>query len=70
MEADVLIEGESKKNPDVLSGYTPKNKLVNFAGPQTLIGMLVKVRITKTKTWSLNGELMEVVSDQEVGVYK
>ncbi|TWT28221.1 tRNA (N6-isopentenyl adenosine(37)-C2)-methylthiotransferase MiaB [Planomicrobium sp. CPCC 101110] len=65
---EVLVEGESKKNPDVLSGYTAKNKLVNFVGPKSIIGKLVKVKITTTKTWSLNGELLEVVSGQEVGV--
>ena len=25
---DVLVEGESKNNPDVLAGYTTKNKLI------------------------------------------
>ncbi len=65
---EVLVEGESKKNPDVLSGYTPKNKLVNFVGPKNLTGKLVQVRITETKTWSLNGELITVVSGQEMGV--
>ncbi|RNF40569.1 tRNA (N6-isopentenyl adenosine(37)-C2)-methylthiotransferase MiaB [Planococcus salinus] len=65
---EVLVEGESKKNPDVLSGYTAKNKLVNFVGPKSIIGKLAKVKITTTKTWSLNGELLEVVSGQEVGV--
>ncbi|MCM3610865.1 tRNA (N6-isopentenyl adenosine(37)-C2)-methylthiotransferase MiaB [Planococcus sp. MERTA32b] len=65
---EVLVEGESKKNPDVLSGYTAKNKLVNFTGPKTIVGQLVKVKITETKTWSLNGELIEVAAGQEVGV--
>ncbi|MDN7241215.1 tRNA (N6-isopentenyl adenosine(37)-C2)-methylthiotransferase MiaB [Planococcus sp. N028] len=65
---EVLVEGESKKNPDVLSGYTAKNKLVNFVGPKAIVGKLVKVKIITTKTWSLNGELIEIVSDQEVGV--
>ena len=27
---EVLVEGESKNNPDVFAGYTSKNKLVNF----------------------------------------
>ncbi|QDP40252.1 tRNA (N6-isopentenyl adenosine(37)-C2)-methylthiotransferase MiaB [Radiobacillus deserti] len=55
----VLVEGESKKNPDVLSGYTERNKLVNFRGPKSIIGQIVDVKITETKTWSLNGELVE-----------
>jgi tRNA-2-methylthio-N6-dimethylallyladenosine synthase len=56
---DVLVEGESKNNPDVLAGYTSKNKLVNFKAPKTVIGKIVKVRITDAKTWSLNGEMVE-----------
>jgi len=65
---EVLVEGESKKNPDVLAGYTRTSKLVNFVGPKDIIGKLVRVKIDKTKTWSLNGELIEVLSGQEVGV--
>ncbi|WP_050614857.1 tRNA (N6-isopentenyl adenosine(37)-C2)-methylthiotransferase MiaB [Bacillus testis] len=56
---EVLVEGESKKNPDVLAGYTTKSKLVNFIGPKSAIGTIVKVKITDTKTWSLNGEMVE-----------
>ncbi|MFD2443606.1 tRNA (N6-isopentenyl adenosine(37)-C2)-methylthiotransferase MiaB [Bacillus sp. CGMCC 1.16607] len=56
---EVLVEGESKNNPDVLAGYTSKNKLVNFKGPKTAIGKIVKVKITDAKTWSLNGEMIE-----------
>lgn len=56
---EVLVEGESKKNPDVLAGYTSKNKLVNFIGPKSAIGQLVSVKITGTKTWSLNGNMVE-----------
>jgi len=56
---EVLVEGESKNNPDVLAGYTTKNKLVNFRGPESIVGQIVKVKITETRTWSLNGELVE-----------
>ncbi|MGD6832799.1 tRNA (N6-isopentenyl adenosine(37)-C2)-methylthiotransferase MiaB [Sutcliffiella halmapala] len=56
---EVLVEGESKKNPDVLAGYTEKSKLVNFRGPKSVIGKLIKVKITKAKTWTLDGELVE-----------
>lgn len=55
----VLVEGESKKNPDVLAGYTEKNKVVNFIGPKSIIGKIVEVKITDTRTWSLNGELVK-----------
>lgn len=56
---EVLVEGESKNNPDVLAGYTRRNKLVNFKAPKTAIGKIVKVKITGTKTWSLDGEMVE-----------
>lgn len=56
---EVLVEGESKNNPDVLAGYTTKNKLVNFIGPKSAIGQIVKVKITAAKTWSLNGEMVD-----------
>ena len=56
---EVLVDGESKNNPEVLAGYTRTNKLVNFVASKSLIGQLVKVKITEAKTWSLNGELVE-----------
>src|SRR5690625_1922663 len=54
----VLVEGESKKDDTVLSGYTEKNKVVNFKGPKSIIGKIVDVKITDARTWSLNGELV------------
>jgi tRNA-2-methylthio-N6-dimethylallyladenosine synthase len=56
---EVLVEGESKKNSEILAGYTSKNKLVNFKGPKSAIGKIVKVKITQAKTWSLDGEMIE-----------
>ncbi|WP_085992348.1 tRNA (N6-isopentenyl adenosine(37)-C2)-methylthiotransferase MiaB [Oceanobacillus senegalensis] len=55
----VLVEGESKKDPDVLAGYTEKNKVVNFKGPKSAIGKIVDVKITEAKTWSLDGIMVE-----------
>lgn len=63
---EVLVEGESKNNPDILAGYTNKSKLVNFKGPKTAIGKIVKVKITEAKTWSLNGEMIEEHTMAEV----
>ncbi|MBU9722666.1 MULTISPECIES: tRNA (N6-isopentenyl adenosine(37)-C2)-methylthiotransferase MiaB [Bacillaceae] len=56
---EVLVEGESKKNPDVLAGRTRTNKLVNFEAPKSCIGKLVHVKITDAKSWSLNGQVVE-----------
>lgn len=63
---EVLVEGESKKDPDVLSGHTRTNKVVNFRGPKSLIGQLVPVKVTHTKTWTLDGEW--AASEAKVGV--
>ena len=54
---EVLVEGESKTNPDVLSGRTRTNKLVHFVGDKSLIGKFVEVRVTEAKTWTLRGEI-------------
>jgi tRNA-2-methylthio-N6-dimethylallyladenosine synthase len=60
---EVLVEGESKNNPEVLAGYTRTSKLVNFKAPKTSIGKIVKVKITDVKTWSLNGEMIEETAE-------
>ena len=33
--------------------------MVNFPGEKEQIGQMVKVKITKTQTWSLFGEMIE-----------
>ena len=54
---EVLVESVSKTNPEFLSGRTNGGKIVNFKGTNDLIGKLVKLKITETKTWSLGGEV-------------
>jgi len=56
---DVLVDGVSKNNDLVLAGYTENNKLINFKGDQSLIGKIVKVKVTEAMTWFLRGELVE-----------
>ncbi len=46
---EVLVEGESKNNPDILAGYTEKSKLVNFKGPKDAIGKIVRVKSNRRK---------------------
>lgn len=58
---EVLVEGESKNNPEVLAGRTRTNKLVHFPGDQSLIGQIVDVRIIDAKTWTLHGEVVTKV---------
>lgn len=52
----VLVDGPSKKNEHVYSGYTEHNKLVNFEPKHAKIGDIVEVLITEAKAYSLNGE--------------
>lgn len=55
----VLCEGPSKKNKDVLTGYSEENKLVNFTGKGVLAGDIVRVKIINAKSYSLDGELVK-----------
>lgn len=55
----VLVEGFSKNNQETLTGRTEGGKVVNFPGTKEQIGQMVKVKITKTQTWSLFGEMIE-----------
>ena len=55
----VLVEGESKTNPEFLSGRTDGGKIVNFRGDGRLVGEMVDVKITQVKTWSLLGEIVQ-----------
>jgi len=57
---EVLVDGESKTNPDVLSGRTRTNKLVLFRGDKSLIGQRIRVRVTEPQTFLLKGEIAEV----------
>ena len=55
---EILVDGPSKNDPDTMCGRTVENKIVNFKGPNDLTGKLVMVKITDSKTWSLDGELI------------
>ena len=55
----VLVDGPSRKDPNVLAGYTETNKVVNFKGDPAHIGQIVPVKITEIRTWSLDGEEVE-----------
>ena len=56
---EVLVDGHSKKNANVYSGYTKTNKLVNFTGENLTPGEFVMVKITDAKTFSLDGEMVK-----------
>lgn len=52
----VLVDGPSKKNPNIYSGYTENNKLVNFATEKDVTGQVISVKIKQANTWTLKGE--------------
>lgn len=56
---EVLVDGVSKNNDEMLSGRTDTAKIINFKGDKSLCGKYVKVKVTEAHTWSLNGELVE-----------
>lgn len=59
---EVLVEGSSKKYDSILTGKTRQNKTVNFTGGTLdMVGKLVNVRIHDPKSFSLNGEFIEIV---------
>ena len=55
----VLVEGRSKTDDTKLTGRSEKNRLVHFEGDDSLIGTIQRVKITKTETHALFGELVK-----------
>lgn len=55
----ILVEGESRKNKDVLTGRTSTNKIVLFKGDKALEGTFVNVKIYDCKTWTLYGDIVD-----------
>ncbi len=58
-EVEVLVDGPSKRDPQMLTGYTKHQKLINFKGNPDCIGKRVMVKVTEAKTWALKGEQIE-----------
>lgn len=55
---EVLVEGESRNDPNFISGRTDHNKILNFKGTKDLLGKTVKVKVTEGLLNSLRGELV------------
>lgn len=55
---EVLVEEE--KNGELV-GRTTTNKWASFRGDKSLLGKIVKIKVTKSSPFSLEGELVEVV---------
>lgn len=61
---EVLIEGPSKKNRDVLSGRTRQNKLVHFVPPHPLrTGSYASVEVTRGAPHHLEGRFVELLAE-------
>ncbi len=54
-EVSVLVEGKSKNNKNILTGRTESNKVVNFEGPDDLIGKIINLKILSERMWYLKG---------------
>ena len=55
---NILVEGFSKNNEDVLTGRTDSNKVVIFKGEENLIGNLIPIKIVSEHMWYLRGEII------------
>ncbi len=62
----ILVEGPSRKNPSELAGRTECNRMVNFKGPQRLVGQMIDVRVTEANSHSLRGEVL--IEDEELSL--
>ena len=56
---DVLVDGPSKRDETMMTGYTAHQKLINFKGRKEDIGKIVPVKVTEVKTWALKGEQVD-----------
>ena len=54
----ILVEGVSRRDAGELMGRTECNRVVNFAGHPRLVGQLVDVQITETRSYTLRGEVV------------
>ncbi|MCR5078702.1 MAG: tRNA (N6-isopentenyl adenosine(37)-C2)-methylthiotransferase MiaB [Bacilli bacterium] len=55
----VLVDGPSKKDKSMLSGYTETGKLIHFQGPSYLKGSIVRVKVVEDHAFSMKGELLD-----------
>ena len=56
---NVLIEGRSKTNENMLTGRTDSNKVVVLEGADDLIGQVVPLKIVSEHMWYLKGEICQ-----------
>jgi tRNA-2-methylthio-N6-dimethylallyladenosine synthase len=52
----ILVEGQSRKNPARMAGRTRSNKIVVFEGSERHRGQLLGVRVTRAGSFTLYGD--------------
>jgi tRNA-2-methylthio-N6-dimethylallyladenosine synthase len=61
---EVLVEGPSRKHPEITTGRTRQNKLVHFASPSPLrTGAYVSVEIVTAAPHHLGGQFVELLAE-------
>ena len=58
---EVLVEGQSETNPEMLTGRTRTNKVVNFPGEASMIDRLVTVEIVRARRHSMDGRVLTLL---------
>ena len=61
---EILVEGPSKGGPTNLMGRTRHNLVVNFVGPESLIGEFVELKIVEARPHSLIATPLEQVHSE------
>ena len=62
-EEEVIVEGQSKRDSEMLTGRTRHNRLVHFPAQEKIRpGSYAQVRVTEARTFNLVGELLEVTA--------
>jgi len=55
----VLVTGQSKRNPNQLTGKCSRNISVNFEGNPASIGKIIPIEITAASKTTLRGRILE-----------
>ena len=56
---NLLVEGYSKNNQNLLTGRTDSNKVVIFEGNGSMIGKIIPVKIVSEHMWYLRGNIVK-----------
>ena len=61
MEEEVIVEGLSKKNNDLITGRTRQNKVIHFPAIGLPVGTVATTRVEEATPNYLMGSLLEIV---------